>query len=195
MKSCIIWCKKKNSDFFWKKDFTVALKEKTIGVFLDMEKAFDRVWHAGLKLKLRLLGLPDIILRWISSFLSDRKLRVNINGKNSRYIQPNFGVPQGSPLSPLLFILFVTDISINIKDSIISQFADDIALYVSNKRITESQENIQRNLNKLDKWCNTSSFIKDRTSGTTQEQAEQPRNNPRTSGTTQEQPKNKRNNP
>ena len=114
-----------------------------------MEKAFDRVWHAGLKFKLQLLGLPDIILRWISSFLSDRKLRVNVNGENSRYIQPNFGVPQGSPLSPPLFILFVTDISV------ISQFADDIALYVSNKTITESQENIQRNLNKLDKWCNT----------------------------------------
>ena len=120
-----------------------------------MEKAFDRVWHAGLKFKLRLLGLPDTILRWISSFLSDRKLRVNVNGKNSRYIQPNFGVPQGSPLSPLLFILFVTNISINIKDSVISQFADDIALYVSNKTITESKENIQRNLNKLDNCCNT----------------------------------------
>ena len=129
--------------------------QKTIAIFLDMEKAFDRVWHAGLKFKLRLLGLPDGILRWISSFLSDRKMRVFVNGKLSRDINPSFGVPQGSPISPLLFILFVTDIAVNIKDTKISQFADDIALYYSNKIFEQSVLNLQRNLNKLDIWCKT----------------------------------------
>ena len=105
---------------------------KCIGVFLDMEKAFDRVWHAGLKFKLYSLGVPKIILLWISSLLNGRRMGVNINGNFSRYIQPNYRVPQGSPLSPLLFILFVTDLAVTIKDGKISQFADDIALYASN---------------------------------------------------------------
>ena len=130
-------------------------KDKIIGVFLDMEKAFDRVWHAGLKFKLRLLGIPTKILRWISSFLTERRMRVNINGNYSQYIQPKYGVPQGSPLSPLLFILFVTDLAANIKDAEISQFADDIALYASNHQPSILQQNIQKNLNKISKWCNT----------------------------------------
>ena len=130
-------------------------KDKIIGVFLDMEKAFDRVWHAGLKFKLRLLGIPTKILRWISSFLTERRMRVNINGNYSQYIQHKYGVPQGSPLSPLLFILFVTDLAANIKDAEISQFADDIALYASNRQPSILQQNIQKNLNKISKWCNT----------------------------------------
>ena len=64
-----------------------------------MEKAFDRVWHAGLKFKLRVLGIPTKILRWITSFLTERRMRVTISGNYSQYIQPQYGVPQGGPLN------------------------------------------------------------------------------------------------
>ena len=81
-------------------------------------------------------------------------MRVNINGNFSRYIHSKYRVPQGSPLSPLLFILFVTGSADNITDGTISQFADDIALYASNYHMTV-KECIQNNLDKINCWCNT----------------------------------------
>ena len=77
-------------------------------IFLDIEKAFDRVWHNGLRYELLHMNSPVLLLRWISSFLRDRRVKVSILGHTSREIAINYGVPQGSPISPLLSLLYMS---------------------------------------------------------------------------------------
>ena len=94
----------------------------TRAVALDISKAFDRVWHAGLLHKLKSYGISGQIFSLISSFLSNRRLRVVLNGKSSQEYPVNVGVPQGSILRPTLFLLYINDLP----DDVIC----DIAIYV-----------------------------------------------------------------
>ena len=97
-------------------------------VALDISKAFDRVWHAGLLHKLKSYGISGQIFGLISSFLSNRWLRVFLDGKFSQEYPVNVGVPQGSILGPTLFLLYINDLS---DDGIcdIAIYADDNTLY------------------------------------------------------------------
>ena len=78
-------------------------REHVVAEFLDVEKAFDNVWHNGLRYKIFMLDLPTKMTRWLSDFLVGRVIQVNVNGFLSDKISPIAGVPQGSVLSPLLF--------------------------------------------------------------------------------------------
>ena len=98
------------------------------GVFLDMSKAFDRVWHEGLIYKLRTLGVSGKLLLLFQSFLSDRKQRVVLNGQYSDWLNIKAGVPQGSILGPLLFLVYVNDLPKNLKSNV-KLFADDVSLF------------------------------------------------------------------
>jgi retron-type reverse transcriptase len=71
----------------------------------DFTKAFDKVWHKGLLYKLQTLGLKDPLLSWFRSYLTDRKQRVVIDGQTSNWLNTEAGVPQGSVLGPLLFLI------------------------------------------------------------------------------------------
>ena len=73
-----------------------------VAAFLDVEKAFDNVWHNGLRFKIFQLDLPTKMTRWLSDVLVGRLIQVNVNSFFSSQISPNAGVPQGSVLSPLL---------------------------------------------------------------------------------------------
>ena len=97
-------------------------------VFLDMSKAFDKVWHEGLLFKLRQNGVDGKLLTMFSSYLSDRKQRVVLNGMTSDWAPLQSGVPQGSVLGPLLFLIFVNDLEDGIKSQI-KFFADDTSLF------------------------------------------------------------------
>ena len=83
----------------------------TTGIFLDVEKASDQVWFKGLLFKLTSMALNRKLIRWISNFLYQRKLIISINNQLSDPINPIHAVPQGSPLSSIPFILYVSDIS------------------------------------------------------------------------------------
>ena len=77
--------------------------EHVVAAFLDVEKAFDNVWHNGLRYEIFQLDLPTKMTRWLSDFLFGRVIQIDINGFLSNQVNPKAGVPQGSVLSPLLF--------------------------------------------------------------------------------------------
>ena len=96
-------------------------------IFLDISKAFDRVWHRGLLAKPPMFGLHHILIKWIGSFLSDRSIAIRVDSFLSNLHSINTGVPQGSVISPVLFILFINDLLTSPSYSIHS-FADDTFL-------------------------------------------------------------------
>ena len=100
----------------------------TGAVALDISKAFDRVWHAGLLHKLRSYGISGQIFGLVSSFLSNKRLRVVLDGKSPREYPVNAGVPQGFILGPTLFLLYIKDLSDDVICDI-AIYADDATLY------------------------------------------------------------------
>ena len=100
----------------------------TPAVVLDISKAFNRVWHAGLLHKHRSYGISSQIFGLISSFLSNRWLWVVLDGKSSQEYAVNAGLPQGSSLGPALFLLYINDLP----DDVICEaatYADDVTLF------------------------------------------------------------------
>ena len=93
-------------------------------VFMDISKAFDKVWHKGLVFKLKQNGVSGSLLKLFEDYLTDRKQRVVLNGVSADYDEIKSGVPQGSVLGPLLFLVYINDMEENIKSQI-RFFADD----------------------------------------------------------------------
>ena len=120
-------------------------------VFLDASKAFDRVWHAGLLFKLRQLGLTSSLVTWIQSYLSDRKQRVVLEGCSSSWLPVKAGVPQGSILGPLLFLVYTNDITDDITSDIHLYCDDTSLLSVATDPVVAAQR-LNSDLNTLYKW-------------------------------------------
>ena len=125
-----------------------------MAAFLDVEKAFDNVWHNGLMYKIFMLDLSTKMTSWLSDFLVGRVIQVNVNGFLSDKISPIAGVPQGSVLSPLLFLIYVSDlINPHHRQNSKFQFADDTALWVASKNVQFAANLFRKDLQNLAKWC------------------------------------------
>lgn len=120
-------------------------------IYLDFSKAFDSVQHPLLLAKLHNVGIRDTLLQWIGSYLNDRIQIVRLNGTYSDPIKVSSGVPQGSHLGPLLFLIFINDITHTAMFSSMLLFADDLKLY---RKITDLADclKLQADLTALFSW-------------------------------------------
>jgi hypothetical protein len=127
----------------------------TIGIFLDLSKAFDTVDHDILLKKMEHYGVRGLTLTWFKNYLMNRKQIVKFKQENSKEMKITTGVPQGSVLGPLLFLLYINDIQ-NCSDVVsFVLFADDTNAFYSNSGINIAKETMQREMNEILKWLNT----------------------------------------
>ena len=122
------------------------------GVFLDMSKAFHKVWHEGLIFKLKPLGISEALLECIKSFLTNRFQRVVLNGQTSEWLPVKAGVPQGSILGLRLFLIYTNDLSVDLI-STVKLFADDTSLFfIAHDRNTSANE-LNKDLQIISEWA------------------------------------------
>ena len=122
------------------------------GFFLDISKAFDKVWHKGLLYKLKQNGISGKLLSVIADFLSNRKQRVVLNGKSSSWTNVEAGVPQGSILGPLFFLIYINDLSDNLKTNP-KLFADETSLFSIVHDLNVSANDLNHDLKKINDWA------------------------------------------
>ena len=124
---------------------------KVRGIFLDISKAFDRVWHDGLVFKLQENGISGKLLLLLKDFFKSRKQRVVLNGQHSSLRDINAGVPQGSILEPLLFLVYINDLYNGLKSNP-KLFADDTFLFSVIHDVNSSQIDLNEDLDKINNW-------------------------------------------
>jgi len=139
-------------DLFDKLSVSVDRSEFSVGLFIDLSKAFDTLDHNILLGKLEHYGIRGIVLSWFRSYLDCRKQYVSVNGTSSTLQNISCGVPQGSILGPLLFIVYINDI-VNCSDILhFILFADDTNLVYSNTKSVSLKTALNAEPYKLSKW-------------------------------------------
>ena len=128
-------------------------------VLLDLSKAFDMVNHNLLLEKLQLYHCSPLALQWFTSYLSNRHQTVSLSGNLSTPQLITAGVPQGSILGPLLFILYINDLPLHITGSETNMFADDTTIYTYSKNKHTIQTKLQESLDTVSQWCNLNSMV------------------------------------
>ena len=135
-------------------------KEYNIGVFVDLSKAFDSIDHNILLYKLEKLGIRGIAKTWFEDYITDRKQCVRLNKENtndyyySKLCNISHGVPQGSILGPILFLIYISDMTNSIKHGTAISFADDTTLIISDKSFEDLYSNTYEDINSLIDFLN-----------------------------------------
>ena len=131
-----------------------ALEEGNFGcsIFIDLQKAFDTVDHSILLSKLDFYGIRGKSLDWFHSFLTNRSQFVTISGSDSKSKSMKHGVPQGSVLGPLLFLIYVNDLHIALRFSLVNLFADDTMLFLKNESLKTISKQANIDLKLLMNW-------------------------------------------
>ena len=124
------------------------------GIFINLERAFDIVRHDIFLEKLHQYGIRGISNDWFRSCFSDRSQFVSINGSNSDYKTIKYGVPQGSALGPLLFLIFINDLNTAVKHSETFHFADDNCLLNIKDAVKQINKVVNKDLKFLIQWLN-----------------------------------------
>jgi len=124
--------------------------EAVDAIFLDFAKAFDKVRHRRLVTKLRSHSIDGKVGNWICNWLTGREQRVWLRGKGSDWRKVTSGVPQGSVLGPVLFLIFINDIDKSLVNNIL-KFADDTKIY-GKVLSSEARERLQEDIDRLMKW-------------------------------------------
>ena len=123
----------------------------TCGIFFDISKAFDRVWHEALIFKLWSYGTSDSLLCLFNNFFSERLQRVVLSGQATEWRKVLAGVPKGSILAPLLFLIFINNIPANLECNV-KIFADDTSLFSLVCDPNESSAKLGRDLGRVTQW-------------------------------------------
>ena len=134
----------------------ISSNRTMLATFFDVKRAFDTVWHSKLLDKLGKIGVSGRMYKFIASFLSNRSLQVKIGQSFSKEHFLDMGVPQGSVIAPTLFSIMLHDITtLDLDGAVLSQFADDIALWETNKpKYTKHSKNLERFQKKVDLLVN-----------------------------------------
>ena len=122
------------------------------GVFLDLSKAFDKVWHDGIIFKLKAYGVEGKLLSLLKNYLENQEQRVVLNGQTSEWRKIMSGIPQGSVLGPLLFLIYINDLPDGI-NSLRKIFADDTSLFSTVSDMHKSASNLNDDLEKISYWA------------------------------------------
>ena len=131
---------------------TLDNKRFGCGIFIDLQKAFDTVNHAILLSKLEHYGVRGCALEWFRSYLSDRNQYVSVNGSNSKLLSITCGVPQGSVLGPLLFLIYINDLPNASQKLKFYLFADDTNIYFESSDLSNLIKIVNRELRSVKKW-------------------------------------------
>ena len=132
--------------------FDEIQSRETRAVFLDISKAFDKVWRDSLLFKLKSYGIAGCLFTVIKDFLNDRQQRVVLNGKSFIWFPITTGVPQGSVLGPLLFLIYMNDFLDNISSES-KLFADDTSLFTVVYDVDIAANKLNRNLVIISNWA------------------------------------------
>ena len=124
----------------------------TAVTFVDLKKAFDTVNHEILLQKLELYGIHNKEMKWFCSYLTNRKQCCKVNGKISNIESITCGVPQGSCLGPLLFIIYINDLHLQMKHCDVNMYADDTSLMFASDSVTHINDCVNDDLNNLKSW-------------------------------------------
>ena len=136
-------------------DILLGINEKqyTEASFIDLKKTFDTINHQILIKKLRHFGININTRSWIKKYLENRKQKCTVNGKTSCELDITCGVPQGSILGPLLFLLYINDIDQDLLHSKVQLYADDTVIYACHEQEEVAHLWVSEDLNLLTKWC------------------------------------------